>query len=95
MRVQPDKKHHPASQKKKPFQPAIGKDFGSVDEVEARTRDFLARVIALGVMIMLLVSGGYGLFTGNYVPVVGVWSVTAPIIGALVTYYFGPKRDTE
>lgn len=94
MRAQPDKKNTPASRKAKPFQPAIGEDFGSVDEVEARTRDFLARVIALGVVITLVASGGYGLFTENYVPVVGVWSVTAPIIGALVTYYFGPKRDT-
>jgi hypothetical protein len=32
----------------KPFQPAIGTDFGRVADVEAKTRDFLTKFIALG-----------------------------------------------
>jgi hypothetical protein len=79
--------------KEKPFQPAIGNDFGNVEEVEAKTRDFLARLLASVAAAGVLATGGYGLITGNYVAVVGVWSVAGPIIGALVAYYFGPQRN--
>jgi hypothetical protein len=79
--------------KEKPFQPAIGSDFGKVEEVDAKTRDFLARLIATAAAIGILATGGYGLVTHDYIPVIGVWSVAGPIIGALVTYYFGPRRN--
>jgi hypothetical protein len=78
---------------KKPFQPAVGTDFGLVEEVEARTRGFLARVIASGCVIGLAVSGCYSLVTGKYMVAVGVWSVVGPFLSALMTYYFGPKRE--
>jgi hypothetical protein len=45
--VTPDKTPSRSRQRKKPFQPAIGTDFGTVEEVEAKTRGFLVRVIAL------------------------------------------------
>jgi hypothetical protein len=77
----------------KPFQPAIGKEFDGVQEVEAKTRSFLARLLASATVIGVLVAGGYGLITGNYTAVIGVWSVAGPIIGALVAYYFGPQRN--
>ena len=78
---------------KKPFQPAIGADFGRVEDVEAKTRDFLARFIALASGSMVAVTGAYGLITGSYTPLIAVWAVAGPLIGAVVTYYFGPQRN--
>jgi hypothetical protein len=81
------------SSREKPFQPAIGREFG-VQEVEAKTRGYLARLLASSAVIGVLVTGGYGLITGNYTAVIAAWSVAGPIIGALVTHYFGPQRNT-
>ena len=89
----PNKRSRPG-ERQKPFQPAVGREFDGVQEVEAKTRDFLARLIASATVGGVLVAGSYGLITGNYMAVVAVWSVAGPIIGALVTYYFGPQRDT-
>jgi hypothetical protein len=80
--------------KPKPFQPAIGREFNGVEEVEAQSRGFLARVVASVTALAVIVTGLYGLLTGNYTAVIAVWSVAGPIVGALVTYYFGPQRDT-
>ena len=77
----------------KPFQPAIGSEWDNVQEVEAKTRDFLARLIASATIVGVLATGGYGLITGSYIAVTAVWSVTGPIVGALVAYYFGPQRN--
>lgn len=85
---------NPSRSRGKPFQPAIGTEFAGVQEVEAKTRSFLARLLASAIVIGVLVAGGYGLVIGNYTAVIGVWSVAGPIIGALVAYYFGPQRDT-
>jgi len=78
---------------RKPFQPAIGKEFDGVQEVEAKTRGFLARVIASSTVVGVVVAGGYGLITGRYMAVTVVWSVAGPFIGAIATYYFGPQRN--
>lgn len=80
-------------EKAKPFQPAVGRDFEGVEEVEAKTRDFLARLIAVATVASVGVAGLYSLATDSYVAVAGVWSVAGPIIGAIVTYYFGPQRN--
>jgi hypothetical protein len=77
----------------KPYQPAIGQDFEGVEEIEAKTRGFLARLLASAAVSGVLATGGYGLVTGNYTAAIAVWSVAGPIIGALVAYYFGPQRD--
>ena len=54
----------------------------------------IGRSIVSATIVGVLAAGGYGLITGSYIAVIGVWSVAGPIIGALVTYYFGPQRDT-
>jgi hypothetical protein len=77
----------------KPFRPAIGEELVGVQEVQEKTRDFLARLIGSAAVTGILATGGYGIITGNYVTVIGVWSVAGPIVGALVTYYFGPQRN--
>ena len=82
-----------SSRAKKPFQP-IGREFDGVREVDAKTRAFLARSIVSTTIVGVLAAGGYGLVAGSYMAVIGVWSVAGPIIGALMTYYFGPQRDT-
>ena len=84
-----------SGRKAKPFQPAIGAEFSGVEEVEAKTRGFLARIIASVTAIGVIATGTYGLITGNYSAVIAVWAVAGPIVGALVTYYFGPRRDTR
>jgi len=49
----------------KPYQPAVGTEI-EIDEVptiEAKTRGFLARFIAMSVAIAVAVTGSYGLVT--------------------------------
>jgi hypothetical protein len=80
------------------FQPRIGRDFDlqEVDVIDARTRGFLSRIIAVGAGGAIVVTGGYGLATGSYVAVEVVWAVAGPMFGALVTHYFGPTgKDTR
>lgn len=77
----------------KPFQPAPGTDIGPVEDVDAKTRHFLARAIASFTATATAVSGIYGLVTADYTAVIAVWAIAAPFIGALVTYYFGPRRN--
>ncbi|HVZ08280.1 hypothetical protein [Rhodopila sp.] len=77
----------------KPFQPAIGRDFGSVEEVDARTRDFLAKSITVLAGTGVSVAGIYGVATKDFRPLTAVWSVIGPVTGAIVAYYFGPRRD--
>jgi hypothetical protein len=91
--VTPDKSPARSGQRGKPFQPAIGTDFGSVEEVEAKTRGFLARVFAVTTVAVVGVAGGYGLVTGNYTAAITVWAIAGPIIGAIVSHYFGPQRN--
>ena len=76
----------------KPFQPAVGQDFGAIEEVEARTRGYLARLIASAAAAALGVTGAKSLADGTYTAVVGCWAVAGPIVGALVSYYFGHRR---
>jgi hypothetical protein len=91
--VTPDRKSPRLSHGRKPFQPAIGRDFGRVEEVEARTRGFLARTVALAAVSGVAVTGGYGLMVGNFMAVITVWAIAGPIIGAVVAHYFGPRRS--
>ena len=95
MRAGPDRRSHAGS---KPFQPAIGRDFpiSDVPAIEARTRGFLARGLAIFVQGSLALSGGYALWTRDYLPLEAVSAVGGPIGGAMVAYYFGPQRkDAE
>jgi hypothetical protein len=42
---------------------------------------------------VVAVTGGYGLITGNYMAVITVWAIAGPIVGAIVSHYFGPQRN--
>jgi hypothetical protein len=77
----------------KPFQPAVGREFGRVEDADAPARDFLTRFIAGAAGLAVSVTGAWGLSTGNYTAVIAVWAIAGPIIGAVVTYYFGPDRS--
>ena len=77
----------------KPFQPAPGKDFGSVEEVDAKTRGFLARFVAYSSIVSLVAACGYGVINNSYTALMEVWAVAGPFIGAVVAYYFGPVRN--
>ena len=80
----------------KPFVPTVGAEF-DVEEapvIEAQTRGILARAIVGLTGIAVAVTGLYGLVTANFVPVEVVWAVVGPLIGAMVTYYFGLRKDT-
>jgi len=79
----------------KPFQPAVGREFGTVEVHETRTRGYLARLIGSAAVAALGVTGAKGLADGNYTAVAGCWAVAGPIVGALVTHYFGHgRKDT-
>ena len=76
----------------KRFQPRIKRPF-EVDDapaIEAKTRGFLARYIAISAWVAVTVTAGYGLLSGNYAAVEIVWAIAGPIIGAVVAFYFGP-----
>lgn len=78
----------------KPYQPATGTEI-EIDEVptlEARTRGFLARFIAVSVAAGLAVTGVYGLATGQFMAVELVWAIAGPLVGAVIAYYFGAIR---
>jgi hypothetical protein len=80
------------------FRPRIGRDFDleEVHVIDARTRGFLSRAIAVGAGGAVLITGGYGLATGSYLAVEVVWAVAGPMFGALVTHYFGSAgKDTR
>jgi hypothetical protein len=44
-------------------------------------------------MAAIVVTGGYGLATGNHTPLITVWAIAGPFIGAMVAFYFGPQRS--
>ncbi len=79
---------------KKPYQPFPGREIEVYDVplVEAKTRGFLARLIAVATLIAVAITGIYGLFTGAYRAVEIVWSVAGPFMGAMVAYYFSSHR---
>jgi hypothetical protein len=91
--VTPDKRSSRSRQRKKPYQPAIGFDFGKVEEVEAKSRGYLIRAIVLLSATAIIATGGYALTTGNHTPLITVWAIAGPFIGALVAYYFGLQRN--
>ncbi len=78
----------------KPYQPALGTELEltEVPAIEARTRGFLARLIAVVSTAAVGVSGAYGLATGHYAAIEVVWAVAGPIVGAVTSHYFGPRR---
>jgi hypothetical protein len=82
-----------SGQAKRRFQPAIGRDFGAVGEVEARSRGYLMRVVVSLTTAAIVATGGYGLTTGDHTPLVAVWAIAGPFVGAMVAYYFGPQRS--
>lgn len=57
----------------------------------------LARSIVLTTIAAVAAAGGYGLYTGKFGPVNAVWIVAGPIIGAVVSHYFGrhERKDSE
>ena len=74
-----------------PFHPRVGRDF-DIEEVyviDARTRSFLSRAISVGCGGAVAISGCYGLATGSFIAVEIVWAVAGPLLGAMVTHYFG------
>jgi hypothetical protein len=83
------------SRSKKPFQPAIGKDDFEVSEpqlVEAKTRGFLVRLVAVMIAAAVGFTGLHGLLSGDYHALTAVWTVSGPILGAMVAYFFGVHR---
>ena len=89
----------PRSRSSEPrFRPRIGRDFDieEVHIIEARTRGFLSRAIAVGAGSAVVVTGTYGLASGSYFAVEVVWAVAGPMFGAMVTHYFGSAgKDTR
>jgi hypothetical protein len=80
------------------FQPRIGEAFElqEVHVIDAKTRGFLSRAMAIGCGGGIAVSGCYGLATGSFIAVEVVWAVAGPMLGAMVTHYFGSTgKDTR
>ena len=67
----------------------MNSDLDEVHVIDARTRGFLSRVIALGAGGAIAITGVYGMISGSYIAVEVVWAVAGPMCGALVTHYSG------
>jgi hypothetical protein len=82
---------------RKRYQPAIGAafDIDQVPTIEAKTRGFLARLIALSAAAAIAVAATNGLMNGRYAALEVVWAVVGPLVGALMTHYFGTYRRHE
>jgi hypothetical protein len=78
----------------KRFQPAPGTEFeiDSVPTIEAKTKGFIVRAVISAALVALVVTGIYGLFNQKYGPLVSTWAVVGPIVGAMITHYFGGHR---
>ncbi|MDE2005569.1 MAG: hypothetical protein KGI51_03290 [Rhodospirillales bacterium] len=78
----------------KPFPPAIGRDFDIADAtvIEARTHGVLARGLASFAGAAVMVTGLYGLATRRFAPLQITWAVAGPLVGAVVSTYFGLDR---
>ena len=85
------------------FRPRIGREFDleDVHVIDAKTRGFLSRAIAIGAGGTggaggaggaVVATGGYCLATGNYGGIDIVWAVAGPMFGAMVTHYVGSAR---
>lgn len=85
----------PRTRRAKPFQPAAGRPFEgeSVPSIEARTRGFVARLVAALVGSGVIVTGLYGLVSGNHAPLMHFWIVAGPIVGAMTAHYFGRRGN--
>jgi hypothetical protein len=64
-----DKARSRSGWKVKPWQPALGKDW-DVQEAEAQTRGFLARLLASTTVGAIATAGIYSLIVGNYTSVI-------------------------
>ena len=54
----------------------------------------MARFVLILSALAVSITGGYGLFTGNYAVVGAVWAIAGPLVGAVVGHYFGPRKDS-
>jgi len=83
--------------RKKPFQPAPGRDFEieSVPAIEARTKGFFVSVLVTTSLIAVATTGIFGLIYNKFGPLQSTWVVVGPIVGAMVNHYFGsPRKDS-
>ena len=58
-------------------------------DIEAGTRAFLVKFLALFSALLLLLAGGLGLATHRYEFIAVIWAVTGPIYGAFIYRYLG------
>jgi hypothetical protein len=82
---------------RKRYQPAVGDAFeiDQVPTIEAKTRGFLARLIALSAAAAIAVAAANGLMSGHYAALEVVWAIAGPLVGALMAHYFGAYRRHE
>jgi len=94
MAIRPAKKYEVISSKKKPFQPAIGPDYevNTARLIEAKTRDFIAKLAVVVIVVAVAITGLCGLWTGDFRNLIAVWAVAGPITGAIIAYFFGMHR---
>jgi hypothetical protein len=87
----------PANSRKKPYQPAPGKNFeiDPVPAIEAKTKGFFVRVLVTTALVAVATTGIFGLIYNKFGPLQSTWVVVGPIVGAMVNHYFGsPRKDS-
>jgi hypothetical protein len=76
----------PQTPVQEPFSPQFGNDFATSREAE--DRGWFMKFVAIFGGAMTGGAGIYGLWTGNFTPVIAVWSIAAPFFGAMAAHYF-------
>jgi hypothetical protein len=74
------------------FQPRFGLGWEMEDAraIVARNRGFLLRWVSIGAGAAVTVTGAHGLATGNDTAVEIVWAIGGPMLGMIVSHFFGP-----
>lgn len=100
----PTKKEDHYNNSKK-FVPAIGKEFeiyasrveirrlrAQEDLETSRTRNFLARVLAISLLIGFASAAGYSLYEGDIKYVAALWAAVTGTVTLIASFYFRKSR---
>jgi hypothetical protein len=83
------------SASKKLFPPKAGEEFDGVREIKARTRAFLAKLVASSAVLVTLVAAGYAVVTRQYGMLSVTWSIAGPLLAGITVYHFAASAREE
>jgi hypothetical protein len=83
------------SASKELFPPKAGEGFDGVREIKARTRAFLAKLVASSAVLVTLVAAGNAVVTRQYGMLSVIWSIAGPFLAGIMVYHFASSAREE